>query len=370
MCMTQNERCATLLRICFYGSMLSLMQLFFYSQLWATESGTEKTRAALTVNAISPITESMPRPVLATGSIEAWQEAVIAVEVGGLRITQLHVDVGSIVRKGQPLAELSQESVLADVEQQQARVNQAKAELAEAKTDADRARAVKGSAAMSEQEVKQYLIKQDKEQANLNANEAMLNTQKIRQQQTSIVAVDDGVISSRSAQLGAVNPVGTELFRLIRQNRLEWRAHVAAMQADKIHIGQIAQLRLNNGATTQGTVRLVAPTFDTNTRTLLVYVDLPSSEKLRPGLFAQGEIIVDESMALTLPQSAIVFRDGYSYVFEINKNQQVSQRKVVIGRQAHGRIEVVDGIESNATLVLSGGAFLNDGDSVRVEVAK
>ena len=324
-------------------------------------------RAALTVNTVKPTRDNWPLTIPATGSLAAWQEAVIAAETGGLRITELFVDIGTVVRRGQKLAQLAQELVQADLEQQQARVVQAKAELAEARANADRARGVIGSNAMSEQQINQYIIGQDKAHANLVAAEAQLKNPQIRLNQTTIVAVDDGVISARTATLGAVVQVGTELFRMVRQNRIEWRAEVMADQVGNIKSGQKARLQLSNGESMVGAVRIAAPTFDVNSRKTLVYVDLPASKSAHPGMFASGEILVGVASTLTLPQTAVVLRDGFSYVFEIGDAQHVIKRKVTTGRRAEDRIEIVDGLAEQALVVATGGAFLNDGDTVRID---
>lgn len=324
-------------------------------------------RAALTVNTVKPTRDSWPVTIPANGSLAAWQEAVVAAETGGLRITELFVDVGSVVHRGQKLALLAQDLVQADLEQQQARVAQAKAELAEARANADRARGVIGGNTLSEQQINQYLIGQDRAQANLSAAEAQLKNPQIRLEQTNIVAVDDGVISARSATLGSVVQVGTELFRMVRQNRIEWRAEVMADQVANVRSGQKVRLQLSSGEAMLGAVRVAAPTFDVNTRKTLVYVDLPTSKSARPGMFASGEILVGAAATLTLPQAAVVLRDGFSYVFEIGEAQHVVRRKVTTGRRVADRIEIIDGLAEQAVVVASGGAFLNDGDTVRID---
>jgi RND family efflux transporter MFP subunit len=210
------------------------------------------------------------------------------------------------------------------------------------------------------------LIGKDKAQANLEAATAQLKSQKIRLEQTNIVAVDDGVISSRSATLGSVVQVGTELFRLVRQNRIEWRAEVVADQVFNINSGQEAHIHLTSGESIVGKVRVTAPTFDTKTRKTLVYVDLPADTSARVGMFARGDILVGTNEVMTLPQSAVVLRYGYSYVFEIGSNQRVVQNKIVTGRRVDNRVEIVSGLNQNMSVVAGGGAFLNDGDTVYI----
>jgi HlyD family secretion protein len=322
--------------------------------------------AVLTVTTVKPKKEQWSLNQSANGGLYAWQEAIIAAETSGLRITKLFVDVGDEVKRGQKLAQLSNDLIKAELAQKHALVAQAKAELAEAEANAKRAIEAKGSNAFSEQQTTQYLIARDKAKAGLAAAEAQLKAQKIRLQQTNIVAVDDGVISSRSANLGAVVQTGTELFRLVRQNRLEWRAELMAEQLVPIQPGQEVYINLDNGEAIKGTVRVKSPTIDPNTRKAYVYVDLPVSGSIRPGMFVRGEILLGQKEALTVPESALVMRDGYSYVFELDANRRAMQRKVVTGRRSNRRVEILDGLDPNAVVVATGGAFLNSGDTVLI----
>jgi RND family efflux transporter MFP subunit len=320
----------------------------------------------LTVTTVTPQREQWSLSQSANGGLYAWQDGIIAAETSGLRITRLLADVGTEVKRGQKLAQLSQDLVKADLAQKEALVAQAKADLAEAEANAKRTIEAKGSNAFSEQQITQYLIARDKAKAGLAAAEAQLKAQQIRLQQTNIVAVDDGVISSRSATLGAVVQTGTELFRLVRQNRLEWRAELMAEQLVQIRPGQKVDIHLSNGEVINGTVRVRSPTIDPDTRKALVYVDLPASESARPGMFVRGEILLGQKEALTVPESALVMRDGYTYVFELNAKRQVTQRKVVTGRRANRRVEILQGLDASAVIVATGGAFLNSGDTVLI----
>lgn len=321
---------------------------------------------ALTVTSEQARLEDWPLLVNANGSLAPWQEAVIAAETGGLRVVRIAVDVGSQVKRGEVLAELAQDTVLADVALQQARVAQAEAALSEARANGARARELSGKASMSEQQTKQYLVAEESARANLAAAQAQLKSQQIRLEQTQVRAPDDGSIASRSATLGSVVQAGSELFRLVRQNRVEWRAEVTAEQLALVQPGQPVQVRLPDGGAVAGRVRVAAPTFDPVTRLALVYVDLPEPGNARAGLFARGEIQVGSALARTLPEAALVVRDGNVFLFEIDSDQHLIQHKVITGRRLGGRVEIRAGLPDGASVVASGGAFLNDGDRVRV----
>lgn len=323
-------------------------------------------RVALTVTTVHPITQEWPETLLVSGAIHAWQEAIVASEIGGLAITSLGVDVGSEVKQGEELARLSDVTIQANRALQRANVARAKAAFAMAHANGDRAREVKSSGALSEQQITLYLTQEATGAAELAATQAALELEEVRWRQTRILAADDGVISSRSATLGAVVQVGSELFRLIRQNRLEWRAELTPDQLAKVKPDMPARLFVSNGQTIQASLRQIAPTLDPNTRKGLVYFDLPKDPALKAGLFAQGEILLSEQKALTLPESAIVYNDGFSYVFELTAPDRVSRHKVTTGRRQDNRIEIITGIAENTTVVATGGAFLKDGDRVMV----
>lgn len=332
----------------------------------AQQSDTAKS-SALTVRTVQPEVMQWAESVPASGWLKAWHEAAIDAEIGGYRITDVLVDVGSVVTKGQELAHLSQDAVLADLHKQEAAVAKATADLAKAKTDADRARKVTGTGALSEQQINEYIITEETAQASLASEQAALESEKIKLSQTVIRAVDDGLISSRSATLGAVVSSGTELFRLIRQQRVEWQAEVAARDLLSVHAGLNAHIDLPNGTKIEGRVRLVSPTVDTDTGRSIIYVELPVDHIARVGLFASGGIDLATTSALTLPETALVFRDGLNYVFTVDGNRKANRILVEVGRRQQDRVEIVSGLSASANVIESGGAFLSDGVEVDVE---
>ncbi|MBF0426490.1 MAG: efflux RND transporter periplasmic adaptor subunit [Magnetococcales bacterium] len=320
----------------------------------------------LSVAITTPRQEQWPQALRVGGGIFAWQEAIVAAEIGGLAITALTVDVGSVVKRGQELARLSDATLQAILAQQRANVARLEANLALATSNADRARGLKGSNAMSEQQSTQYLLTEKAVKAELAAAQAALRVEEVHLHQTRIIAADDGIIATRTATLGAVVAIGSDMFHLLRQGRLEWRAELTAEQLAQVRTGMPARLTLSGGQEITATARQIAPTIDANTRRGLVYFDLPPDTPARAGMFAQGEVHLGETTALTVPQSAVVMRDGNAYLFELNANEGVTIRKVTTGRRQGDRVEVTGGVTPTAKVVVSGGAFLHDGDRVRV----
>ena len=326
-------------------------------------------KPALTVTTAKPQTSRLPIKLSANGNVAAWQEAVIGSESNGLRLTEVRVNVGDVVRAGQVLAVFSNDTVNADVAQTKAALLEAEANAAEAAANAGRARSLQTTGAISAQQISQYLTAEQTANARIASAKAQLAAQQLRLKYTQVVAPDSGVISSRSATVGSVVAAGTELFRMIRQGRLEWRAEVTASELLNLKPGTLAEVKAANGSVLTGKVRMIAPTVDPQTRSAVVYVDLPASAAgnapFKAGMYASGAFELGTSGALTVPQQAIAVRDGFSYVFRLNADQRVSQIKVQPGRRLTDRIEILSGITGDTTIVVNGAGFLNDGDLVR-----
>jgi HlyD family secretion protein len=323
-------------------------------------------KPALTVTTTRPAPMALPAALAANGSIAAWQEATIGAEVAGLRLAEVRVNVGDVVRRGAVLATFASETVEADLAVQRAQAAEAEASLADARANAERARSLATSGALSAQQISQYLTGEQTARARLEAARAQVKVQELRLRHTQVVAPDDGVISARTATVGAVVNAGTELFRLVRQGRLEWRAEVTATELARVKPGMNVKVTPAGGATVTGRVRMVGPTVDAQTRNALVYVDLPAGGAARAGMFARGEFEMGATDGLTVPQDAVVVRDGFNYVFTLGTDNRVTQVKVQTGRRAGERIEVTGGLAPDATIVATGAGFLADGDLVAV----
>ncbi len=323
-------------------------------------------RPALSVTLTQPTRVDWPLRVTATGSIAAWQEVVIGAEVSGWRLVEVTAQVGDAVKRGQLLARLSTDILNADMAQTRAGLSEAQALLAEATANADRARELKPTGVLSLQQTTQILTAEQTARSRVESLLARMQADQLRLAQARIVAPDDGIVSARTALQGAVAQPGQELFRLIRHGRLEWRAEVTSAELARIKPGMPALLTTPGGQTVKGAVRMVAPTVDAQTRNGVVHVDLQPGSEARAGMFARGQIDVGHATGLSLPQTAVQLKDGFSYVMRVGADRRVTLTKVGIGRRSGDRIEVTAGLDAQAQVVLAGGAFLADGDLVKV----
>ncbi|HJV75643.1 MAG TPA: efflux RND transporter periplasmic adaptor subunit [Noviherbaspirillum sp.] len=344
--------------------------IFLAGQSQPDDQKTATAKPALTVTTVRPAQTRLPIRLAANGNIAAWQEASIGSESNGLRLSEVRVNVGDAVRAGQVLAVFAVESVEADVAQARANLMEAEATAADAAANAAGARTLQETGALSAQQINQYLTAEQTAKARVAAAKATLAAQQLRMRHVQVLAPDSGVISERKATVGAVAGAGTELFRMIRKGRLEWRAEVTSSELARLQAGTPAVVTAANGARLQGKVRMIGPTVDPQNRSALVYVDLlpvpAQASPAKAGMFARGEFDLGTSTAQTVPQQAVVLRDGFSYLFRLGPGNRVSQLKVRTGRRINDQVELLDPIAPDTVIVANGAGFLNEGDFVRV----
>jgi RND family efflux transporter MFP subunit len=310
---------------------------------------------ALTVSTTAPRSLVWPATLAASGAVAPWQEASLGAQIGGYQLIDVRVNVGDHVRKGQLLAKFDPALLLADEAQLQASFDQAEANL-------QRAEALGSGGALSAQDLLQA-------RTLAKTAAAQLASKQLQLRYTEVLAPDDGTISSRTATLGAVASVGQELFRLIRQNRLEWRGELTAQQLAQIQPGQEVMLTLPEGTVATARVRETAPELDSQSRLGIVYADITPGSPARAGMYADGRVVLRESPALAVPAESVVIRDGRSYVAtvtEVAGVPRVRMQAVTVGRRQGGDAEITQGINADDQVIIQGAGFLNDGDVVRL----
>lgn len=331
-------------------------------------------KPSLVVTTTAPVARSVERAVTVSGSVGAWQEMSLGVELAGVRVAQVLVEVGDVVRSGQPLVRLDTRTLNVQARQADASVAQARAALELARANATRGDSLFANRLISSSDY-------DKLRADLIAAEAGVATAEANREEAqlrlsfaTLSAPDAGVISARNVQPGQVVSAGAELLRLIRQGRLEWRAELAEADLARVRVGTPVELVASGGQTIAGKVRAVSPAISPDTRTGLLYADLDTTGELRAGMFMQGRIMLGSAESTVLPRESIVVRDGYPYVFVASPRADagngerlldVKQRRITVGAQQDDYTVITAGLEPAERVVVRGAAFLGDGDVVR-----
>lgn len=325
--------------------------------------------AALTVDLTTPRLHTLPRSLAAGGSIAARDELVIGSDAGGVRLTEVLVEVGAQVKRGQLLARGDDAQLRAQLAQQDALIKQAQAERVQADANLERAERIVDSGIYSVETVQGRRTAALAAAARLELAQAQRRELEVRLAHTRIVAPADGVIARRSASVGQVMQPGVELFRLIRGGALEWLAELPDHALAQVRPGAPAQVLLDDGRRIDATVRLVAPTIDTRSRNGLVHVALPVEAPFKAGGHARGEIVVASETMLTLPEAVVQSRDGQPFVYVVGPDEVARRTRIATGSRQRGLVEVTDGLAPDARVVATGAGFVKDGERVRIAPA-
>ena len=330
------------------------------------EEATAKPVAAFAVSVARVQARDIPRSVLVSGPVSAWEEMQLGVEVSGLRVTALNVDVGQQVRKGELLLQLDHRSLDADLAQADASLREAEAGAALARSQLARGELLVKDKYISATQVDELRAGRVQGDARVGTARAMRDTAALRRSFADLRAPDAGVISKRLVQPGQVVAAGSELLRLIRQGRLEWRAELAEAELGRVKPGDRIELTTRDGRAVVGQVRAVSPGVDASTRTGTVYADLPDPQGLQPGTYLQGRIDTGIGQGLTVPAATVVQRDGHPNVFTVDAKGIARRVRIRTGGIANGQVEVLEGLKAGDAVVEQGAGFLGDGDSVRI----
>jgi RND family efflux transporter MFP subunit len=345
---------------------INMLSLFLLSTAIAGDDKNIKAKPAMTVTTTTVSKADWAATIETQGAIMAWQEAIVSARVAGLPIAEIVVNVGDQVKKGDVLAVFDDRTVRAEIAQAEATIAQNTASLKQAAANSQRAVTLKKSNLISDQDELNATTQAKTTSAQKAVAEAALANLKIRLEHTRILAPDDGVITAQTVVLGQVPALGAELFRLIRQNRLEWRAELTAQQLAQLKIGMNAQIILLDKSIVYGKIRQLAPALDANSRLGIAYIDLQTGSAAKAGMFANGRIDIQQSPALIVPAESVVIRDGRSSLFLLKENNRVQQLTVDTGRRQDKFIEILQGIKENDTIIVRGAGFLNDGDLIKV----
>ena len=321
---------------------------------------------AMAVTVVPATSRQIQRSVLVSGPVAAWEEMQLGVEVSGLRVTALNVDVGQQVRKGELLLQLDHRSLDSELAQANASLREAEAGASLARSQLARGELLVKDKYISATQLDELRAGRVQGDARVGTARAMRDSAALRRSFADLRAPDTGVISKRLVQPGQVVAAGSELLRMIRQGRLEWRAELAEAELARVKPGDRIELSTRDGKTVIGSVRAVSPGVDASTRTGTIHADLPQPDGLQPGTFLQGRIDTGSAQAVTVPTAAVVQRDGHPNVFTVDAKGIVHRLRIRTGGTFDGHVEVLEGLKTGDQVVDQGSGFLGDGDTVRI----
>ncbi|TCP85106.1 HlyD family secretion protein [Rhizobium sp. PP-CC-2G-626] len=331
--------------------------------------------------------------VIATGTIQAVEETFVQPLVEGLSIRSLAVDIGDTVKADGTMATLNDDALLltrseneANLARARASLAQYQAQLVEAQANAQEAVRVSArnaklreagsvstaladqteaaaAAALARVNSAEQLIAVA--QSDIKVVEAQISDVDLRLARTVIKAPVAGTVSARTAKVGAIAAgSGQPLFTIIRDGAVEMRADISESDLLKLAVGQKAKLKLaDSSVTLNGTIRLISPTVDADTRLGTVFISIAEPERARVGMYANADITIEEKQALALPLTAVTSGKAETVVRKV-RDGVVEMARVETGIQDGRYIEILSGLSEGDEVVAKAGAYVRDGDRI------
>ena len=294
--------------------------------------------------------------VEASGVLVSREEAAVGSELSGYRIARVLVEQGARVRAGQPLVQLDDTLLRAQIAQQAA-------QTAQSEDQAKRVVGLDGQGVLSQEQIETRRFQ-------AKAQSAALAELKTRESRMTITAPVGGLVLERNARPGDVAGGGTTpMFRIARDSLVELEAQVAENDLFRIHVGDAAKVTLPGGQTIEGTVRLIDPTVDAQTKLGKVRIRLPVRDDLRPGGFGRASFTDLSRPVLVAPEKAVRYDANGASVVIVGPDNRVRQTPVKTGQRGGGFVELLDGPPAGSRILLGAASFALEGDVVKPQEA-
>jgi RND family efflux transporter MFP subunit len=368
---------------------------------------TTETGPAIPVKTAEAQFKPMERSVVVTGSFHAREQATLTVKVPG-RLEKIAVDVGSVVKKGDLLAQIERSDYELRAKQSAAALAQARARLGLSLDGTDdevkledtgpvrEAKALLVEATKNRERVRQLAREKISSQSELDTVEAAYTVAATRYEtaledvrerlalvvqrraafnlaqkelaDSSVLAPFDGIVQQRRASLGEFLQTGTPLLVIADVDPLRLRLEVPERESLQVRAGQPIHVTVGESTNVYSAeIARVSPMLTASNRMLIVEADVPARQELRPGLFAQARIVVSKNdPALSVPESAVTSFVGLEKVF-VMQNGKALEKSVRTGRRNDGSVEILSGIKAGDKVILNA-VKMRSGQAVIEEV--
>ncbi|HEY1414366.1 MAG TPA: efflux RND transporter periplasmic adaptor subunit [Caulobacteraceae bacterium] len=320
---------------------------------------------ARSVTVVTVASREIQGGLAASGALVPREDVAIFPQITGYRVAKVLVDVGAWVKAGQPLVQLDDVLLRAQLTQQQALAAQQHSLADEAEDQANRVAGLDNAGLLSKEQIDQRRFSAKAALAQARAQDAAANDVRTREALTVVRAPFSGLIIERNARFGDMSGVTTPLFRMARDGQVELAADVSENALDKIHPGDKAMVTLADGSQVEGVVRLVGPAVDTQTKLGKVRISLPVQPHIRAGGFASASFLGFTRSASAVPETAVRYDAEGASVMVVNADDRVQRVPVTTGQRGGGFVELLTGPTDGAKVVDRAGAMLVPGDYVR-----
>jgi len=311
--------------------------------------------------------QSLTGGLSASGRLLPREEVAVAAELGGYRVARVLVEEDALVRRGQLLATLDDTLLRSQIAQARAALAQQQVAAERAREEAQRVRGLDNQGVISEEAIQQRRLSARSADAAVGVARAQLDDLLVRRARLEIHAPTDGRILERAVRPGDTSASGTIMFRIARGDLIELYAELSEADIARVAVGDPAEVTLASGEKLKGTVRLRSARVDQQTGLAIARIALPRAANLRAGGFAQASFTRQTGPLRVVPEAAVHFDADGASVQMLTADDHVRRVRVRTGRRTRGMVELVQGPPAGARVVLTGGAFVLEGDKVRVK---
>jgi HlyD family secretion protein len=302
-----------------------------------------------------------------SGDLISREEAAVYPEVAGFRAARVLVDVGDAIKKGQTLVELDPTMIQAQLAQARANTAQAEANALQAEEGANRVKDLDNQGVLAQETIDQRRYQAKAARATANAQAAVLKDMTTRVTKLSVSAPVGGLVLERTVRPGDMSSLGgaTPWFRIARDSEIELAAQLSESDLAKVRPGQHAEVTLPSGMTVAGTVRLVSPQVDPQTKLGVVRVRLPVEREIRAGGFGRAVFTDVTGMVQAVPETSVRYDADGAAVMVVGGDNRVHRALVQTGQRGGGLVQLIKGPAAGTRIVQNAAAFLLDGDLIK-----
>jgi RND family efflux transporter MFP subunit len=349
---------------------VALLAAFFLMRGGEEKAGpatAEGGAQAPTVTVVVPGRQTVDRSISATGSLAARVDMPVGVAGEGGMVTRVLVQPGQWVGAGQTLAVIERSVQSQEAAQLAANVQVARADAELAQNEFERSEALVGRGFVSKADLDRKRAARDAAAARVRVAQAQLNAARARIGRLDIRSPAAGLVLERNVEPGqVVSPGSGALFRVAKGGEMELLAQLSESDLASLRVGAPAVVTpVGTDRKFSGQVWQVSPIINEQNRQGIARVALAYDPALRPGGFANVEIVSGSQEAPVLPESAILSDERGSYVYVVDSNNKVARRAVQTGPVTPQGIAITGGLSGRENVVLRAGGFLNPGETVR-----
>jgi len=302
-----------------------------------------------------------------SGVLVSREEAAVNSELSGYRVAKVYVEADAHVTAGQPLVQLDDTLLKAQIAQQTALVAQQQVAAEQADQQADDVKGLDGQGVLAKEQIDQRRFQARTSRATLAAQVAALNDLKTRNERLTIRAPVGGLVLERNVRPGDISAVSatTPMFRMARDSLVELEAQVDEGSMAGIRVGDPVQVTIPDGAVITGRVRLIDPNIDAQTKLGKIRVSLPVRADLRPGGFGRAVFVGLKRTVPAAPETAIRYDANGASMMVVGADDRVSQVPVRTGDHSGGYAELLQGPPAGSRVLMGAAAFVLPGDAVK-----